>query len=95
MIVLSRSVRIYQSNGNKNGAGVAKVSSGPTVHDLITGDISTPGYVRLPVCGPALTYVPPAFCVKQIHGNDVFLLNISCMYVENLNPWSGTNIFQA
>ncbi|KAK4154152.1 hypothetical protein C8A00DRAFT_14725, partial [Chaetomidium leptoderma] len=49
-------VRTYEHNGRKNGAGVAKISNRPTVNDLVNIDITTPGYVRIPVCGPAEAY---------------------------------------
>lgn len=32
---------------------MAKITNPPTVRDLIDQDITTPGYIRLPVCGPA------------------------------------------
>jgi hypothetical protein len=56
VIALDRAVRTYEDNGHKNGAGPAKISNKPTLDDLMNTDTTTPGYVTIPVCGPAEAY---------------------------------------
>ena len=51
-----RSVRTYQNNGNQNGAPAASYLNNPTINDLYNQDITTPGYIRIPVCGPNEAY---------------------------------------
>lgn len=46
------SVNTYVANGNANGGPVANPLDQQTVADLSNQDITTPGYIRLPVCSP-------------------------------------------
>ncbi|KFY02144.1 hypothetical protein V490_00596 [Pseudogymnoascus sp. VKM F-3557] len=41
----------YVKFGNKNGSPAADMTKKNTVDDMYAGDITTPGYIRLPVCG--------------------------------------------
>lgn len=43
-------------NQNKNGADVADSTNPGTIESLLTGDITTPGMMRLPVCSPDVAY---------------------------------------
>ncbi|KAF2160117.1 glycoside hydrolase family 18 protein [Zasmidium cellare ATCC 36951] len=47
------SINSFVANGNQNGAPVADPSNSQTLSDLMNADITTPGYVRLPVCSGA------------------------------------------
>lgn len=44
------------ANGNQNGAAIADPSNGATFTDLDNQDVTTPGFIRLPVCSPAMAY---------------------------------------
>lgn len=48
--IVNGSVRTYVANGNKNGGAAADPSDTSTMGDLYDQDITTPGYIRLPVC---------------------------------------------
>lgn len=48
--IVNGSVRTYVTNGNKNGGDAADPSDTSTMGDLYDQDITTPGYIRLPVC---------------------------------------------
>ncbi len=49
--VWNRAVRTYEANDNKNAALSAKLAT--TLDGTIHQDITNPGYIRIPVCGPA------------------------------------------
>jgi hypothetical protein len=46
------SIRTWIQNGRKNGGGSVDVTNGATVDSLSSGDITAPGYIRIPVCSP-------------------------------------------
>jgi hypothetical protein len=46
------SIRTYQANNNQNGGSTPPINDDNTIKDLYSQDITTPGFVRLPVCGP-------------------------------------------
>ncbi|RYO82101.1 hypothetical protein DL762_006788 [Monosporascus cannonballus] len=47
------SVRTWLQNGKTNGGGVVDpINNGAARNDLLNMDITTPGFVRLPVCSP-------------------------------------------
>ncbi|KAK3956166.1 hypothetical protein QBC32DRAFT_251260 [Pseudoneurospora amorphoporcata] len=50
--LIKGSVRTYNKNGQKNGGLTADPHDGTTIDNLLDVDITTPGYVRLPVCSP-------------------------------------------
>ncbi|KAK1779163.1 hypothetical protein QBC45DRAFT_144301 [Copromyces sp. CBS 386.78] len=50
--LIKGSVRTYNKNGQKNGGLTADPYDGTTIDNLLDVDITTPGYVRLPVCSP-------------------------------------------
>jgi hypothetical protein len=49
-------VNTYQANGNVNGAQPPSITNQGTVDDLYNQDITTPGFIRIPICGPAEAY---------------------------------------
>jgi hypothetical protein len=46
-------VRTYKQNGEQNGGGIADPANSGTLEDMWNQDITTPGYVTIPVCSPA------------------------------------------
>ncbi|KAK3947971.1 hypothetical protein QBC32DRAFT_246732, partial [Pseudoneurospora amorphoporcata] len=50
--LIKGSVRTWKKNGQKNGGFTPDPRDGSTIDDLLKVDITTPGYVRLPVCSP-------------------------------------------
>ncbi|GFF43688.1 hypothetical protein IFM58399_07030 [Aspergillus lentulus] len=48
--LITGSVRTDQQNGNQNGGAAADPSNSGTLEDLYNQDITTPGFIRLPVC---------------------------------------------
>jgi hypothetical protein len=54
--LISGSVSTYVHNGNANGGGAADPSDPATFSQLISGDITTPGFLTLPVCSADVAY---------------------------------------
>lgn len=54
--LIKGSVRTYLANGGKNGGNVADPMNSGTIDGLLNVDITTPGYIRLPVCSPERAY---------------------------------------
>ncbi|KGO76570.1 Peptidoglycan-binding Lysin subgroup [Penicillium italicum] len=54
--LIEGSVRTYEANGNANGGPVANPLDQDTIQDLANQDITTPGYIRLPVCSPQVAW---------------------------------------
>ncbi|KAI0968045.1 glycosyl hydrolases family 18-domain-containing protein [Xylaria arbuscula] len=50
------SINTYQANGNTNGGGVPDIGNSGTVNDLYSGDITTAGFIRIPVCTAQLAF---------------------------------------
>jgi hypothetical protein len=50
--IVTGAVRTWKQNGYKNGGAISDATNKNTVADLINQDITTPGYIRLPVCKP-------------------------------------------
>jgi GH18 family chitinase len=50
------SVRTWVANGRKNGGGFADPTDRGTADALMSLDVTTPGFVRLPVCGPEVAF---------------------------------------
>jgi GH18 family chitinase len=50
------SVRTWMANGKRNGGGFPDVSDRGTADALMTVDVTTPGFVRLPVCSPEVAF---------------------------------------
>lgn len=46
------SVRTWIQNGKKNGGGSVDITNNATIDSLYEGDVTVPGYIRLPVCSP-------------------------------------------
>lgn len=46
------SIRTWIKNGRENGASVADPTNGGTMSDLMEVDVTTPGFMRIPVCSP-------------------------------------------
>lgn len=45
-----RSVRTWLDNDKENGAGAAKPDNPDTLKSLMQDDVTTPGFIRMPVC---------------------------------------------
>jgi hypothetical protein len=54
--LIEGSVNTYIANGNANGGPVANPIDQQTLQDLYNQDITTPGYIRLPVCSPQVAW---------------------------------------
>ncbi|KAI0868461.1 hypothetical protein GGS24DRAFT_482282 [Hypoxylon argillaceum] len=50
------SVNTYRANNNKNGGTPPDIGNTGSINDLVDGQITTPGYVRLPVCSAKLAH---------------------------------------
>ncbi|KAK8131380.1 hypothetical protein PG984_007818 [Apiospora sp. TS-2023a] len=50
--LITGSVRTYMQNGKANGGGFADPTDGGTIDNLLKVDVTTPGFMRLPVCSP-------------------------------------------
>ncbi|KAH8885958.1 glycoside hydrolase family 18 protein [Thozetella sp. PMI_491] len=48
--LITGSVRTYIQNGNANGGAATDPTNGGSLNDLMDADITTPGFIRLPVC---------------------------------------------
>lgn len=55
--LIKGSVRTYLQNGKKNGGGYADVSNTGTIDNLLATDVTTPGFMRIPVCSPERAFV--------------------------------------
>ncbi|OQE95560.1 hypothetical protein PENNAL_c0002G07921 [Penicillium nalgiovense] len=51
---MRRSVKTYKQNGNENGGGKADATDSGTFDALRKLDVTTPGFMRLPVCSETL-----------------------------------------
>ena len=54
--LINGSVRTYIQNGRKNGGDLADATNSGTIDNLLHVDVTTPGFVRLPVCSPERAY---------------------------------------
>src|SRR4051812_6620930 len=54
IIYPNRSVKTYKQNGNENGGGKANATDSGTFDALRKLDVTTPGFMRLPVCSETL-----------------------------------------
>ncbi|KAJ5415834.1 hypothetical protein N7465_004529 [Penicillium sp. CMV-2018d] len=52
--IIIGSVKTYKQNGNENGGGKADATDSGTFDALRKMDVTTPGFMRLPVCSEAL-----------------------------------------
>jgi len=43
-------IRTWEANGKKNGAGRARIDNEPSMHELFEDDVWAPGFVTIPVC---------------------------------------------
>ncbi|KAI0173811.1 hypothetical protein BJ166DRAFT_492378 [Pestalotiopsis sp. NC0098] len=50
--LITGSVRTWLQNGKTNGGGFADPTDGGTIDNLLNVDVTTPSYMRLPVCRP-------------------------------------------
>ncbi|KAF2160903.1 glycoside hydrolase family 18 protein, partial [Zasmidium cellare ATCC 36951] len=69
--IVKGAVRTYQQNGNENGGAVADPTHPGTLADLQNVDITTPGFIRIPVCssGEAQNAVSPHYS-NRINASD-------------------------
>ncbi|KAF7561921.1 hypothetical protein G7046_g2225 [Stylonectria norvegica] len=54
--LIAGSVRTYNQNGGTNGGASASPGNDGTLTDLMDQDVTTPGYIRIPVCSPDLAF---------------------------------------
>ncbi|KAL4745304.1 hypothetical protein BDW72DRAFT_211523 [Aspergillus terricola var. indicus] len=54
--IIKGSVRTYEANGNQNGGAVPDPEDKATLESLFDQDITTPGFIRLPVCDPDMAF---------------------------------------
>ncbi|OBT40321.1 hypothetical protein VE00_08471 [Pseudogymnoascus sp. WSF 3629] len=54
--LIQGSVRSYLQNNNENGGGFVDITNGGSFDDLMAIDLTTPGFIRLPVCTPDRAY---------------------------------------
>ena len=50
--LISGSVRTWVKNGKENGGGFADPTNKGTIDNLLNVDVTTPGFMRIPVCSP-------------------------------------------
>ncbi|SPQ21569.1 e2cb8c7a-6b71-4cba-a482-675fd0a9b2df [Thermothielavioides terrestris] len=66
--LIAGSVRTYIQNGRQNGGPVADPTNSVTFSDLYNSDITTPGFIRLPVC--SVDMARRAWSTAGIHGSE-------------------------
>lgn len=54
--LIKGSVRTYLQNGGRSGGSSPDPMNSGTMDDLLKVDVTTPGYIRLPVCSPERAY---------------------------------------
>lgn len=54
--LIAGSVNTYVANGNTNGGPPANMQNQQTLRDLTTQDITTPGFITLPVCSAEVAW---------------------------------------
>ncbi|KAH8649114.1 glycoside hydrolase superfamily, partial [Xylariales sp. PMI_506] len=54
--IVEGSVNTYPTNGNQNGGGPPDLGDSATLNNLMNQDVTTPGYMRLPVCSAQMAY---------------------------------------
>lgn len=54
--LITGSVRTYLQNNRQNDGGPADMANRGTMDDLLGGDFTTPGVMRIPVCSPDMAY---------------------------------------
>jgi len=72
---VASAVNTYLTNGNKNGAALANPADDTTLTNLYNEDVTTPGFIRLPVCNPAMAYA----AWNQVGGPSVGVDNYPCI----------------
>ncbi|OAA63574.1 Glycoside hydrolase, subgroup, catalytic core [Niveomyces insectorum RCEF 264] len=55
--LVAGAVRTYQENGNQNGGAMVDPTDRGSLADLMNTDVTTPGYVRIPVCDDYTAFV--------------------------------------
>lgn len=68
-------VNTYLDNSSKNGAPLANPANENTLEDLYDEKMNTPGFIRLPVCDPAMAYA----AWTQQDGPSVAVPNYPCI----------------
>ncbi|KAJ5759971.1 hypothetical protein N7520_007127 [Penicillium odoratum] len=54
--LIKGSVRTWKQNGKANGGGFADPTNQGTIDNLLDVDVTTPGFMRIPVCSPERAY---------------------------------------
>lgn len=78
--VIIGSVRTYLANGETNGGPAADAEDQATLEDLSNDDITTPGFIRLPVCSAPIARTAWAkFDDSGVHKPDTDAPNYPCV----------------
>jgi hypothetical protein len=78
--IIVGAVRTYIQDGNQNGGAAADPRAAGTLDDLYHQDITTPGYVRIPVCSAEMAFK----AWSRLGGPDTSAPNYPCI-VEGVN----------
>ena len=54
--LISGAVRTYIQNGNANGGEQTDPTNSGSLDDLMDQDVTTPGFIRIPVCSPEIAF---------------------------------------
>ncbi|KAK3934563.1 putative glycoside hydrolase [Diplogelasinospora grovesii] len=54
--LITGAVRTYMQNGNANGGAQTDPTNGGSLDDLINQDVTTPGFIRIPVCSAEIAF---------------------------------------
>lgn len=54
--LITGAVRTYIQNGNKNGGEQTDPTNGGSLDDLMDQDVTTPGFIRIPVCSASIAF---------------------------------------
>ncbi|KAJ2984421.1 hypothetical protein NUW58_g6066 [Xylaria curta] len=54
--LIEGAINTYRANNNKNGGSPPDIGNTATINDFLNNDITTAGYVRLPVCSAKLAH---------------------------------------
>ncbi|KAK3934190.1 hypothetical protein QBC46DRAFT_300262 [Diplogelasinospora grovesii] len=79
--LITGSVRTYINNGNTNGGNVVDPSVKSTFDDLYNQDVTTPGYIRIPVCSPAMAFA----AWDQVNGPSTGTPGYPCIPAMGIN----------
>ncbi|KAK8139989.1 hypothetical protein PG984_000055 [Apiospora sp. TS-2023a] len=67
--LIAGSVRTYLQNGRQNGGAATDPTNGGSFDDLLVQDVTTPGYIRIPVCSATVAFT--AWADMTVHPDEV------------------------